>query len=567
MNIRNRVLVIVWLVIASGLYIVPWNQYGVDNAWLNKPYTLGLDLQGGVELDYKVDLDAVRSQSGSTTEQSIVEGIKSVIDKRVNSLGLAEPTIQTAKYGSDNHIIVQIPTQAHADLGEAARKIKNAEDIKKAKETIGKVVQLEFREEKKSVTDTDRAERKAIADKALIDTKTTPFATVWQKYRDSYENVGFAPMATGALPKEVSFSGIDSITTFPYTTPVFVARGEESYVKDASGQIVATSNPGYAIVEILSKSGTGTGTIYSYSYIFVDQRPSLWQPAKTADGKILNDKYLVNAGVWFTQVGQPQVELLFNEDGKKIFGELTKRLIGKQIAIFVGGQILTAPTVQAVITDGKAVITGDYTIKWAQTLANDINTGIVPAPIYLTSERTIDAKIGSESLKQILMSGTIGLLAIIIFLVAIYRVSGLLAGLALITYTLILIALVKVTGVVLTLASIAGVILSIGLAIDANILIFERMREALTDGKTMDQAIALGFEKSWTAIWDSHITSLTSAVILYIFGISLIKGFGFMLGMGIILSLFTAMWVSRILIIAVGRKLGKNPSTFIGFKK
>lgn len=191
----------------------------------------------------------------------------------------------------------------------------------------------------------------------------------------------------------------------------------------------------------------------------------------------------------------------------------------------------------------------------------------MPAPIYLTSERTIDAKIGSESLKQILMAGTIGLLAIIIFLVAIYRVSGLLAGLALITYTLILIALVKVTGVVLTLASIAGVILSIGLAIDANILIFERMREALADGKTMDQAIALGFEKSWTAIWDSHITSLTSAVILYIFGISLIKGFGFMLGMGIILSLFTAMWVSRILIIAVGRKLGKNPSTFIGFKK
>ncbi len=117
------------------------------------------------------------------------------------------------------------------------------------------------------------------------------------------------------------------------------------------------------------------------------------------------------------------------------------------------------------------------------------------------------------------------------------------------------------TGVVLTLASIAGVILSIGLAIDANILIFERMREALQDGKTMDQSIALGFDKSWTAIWDSHITSLTSAVILYVFGISLIKG------LGIVLSLFTAMWVSRILIIAVGRKIGKNPKAFIGFTK
>ncbi len=566
MNIRNRVLVIAWLIIASGLYIVPWNQYGIDSAWLNKPYTLGLDLQWGVELDYKVDLDAVRSQSGTSTEQTIVEGIKSVIERRVNSLGLSEPTIQSSKYGSDNHIIVQIPTQAHTDLGEAARKAKNAEDIKKAKETIGKVVQLEFREEKISVTDADRADRRAIAEKALVDLKTTPFATVGAKYRDSYENVGYVA-GTGALPKEISFSGIEAITTFPYVTPVFVARGEESYTKNASGEIVPTSNPGYAIVELLSKNGTGTGAVYSYSSLFVDQRPSMWQAAKTTDGKVLNDKYLVNAGVGFTQVGQPQIELLFNEEGKGIFGELTKRLIGKQIAIFVGGQLLTAPTVQAVITDGKAVITGDYTIKGAQTLANDINTGIVPAPIYLTSERTIDAKIGSESLRQILVAGAIGLLVIIVFLVYMYRVSGLLAGLALITYTLILIALVKATGVVLTLASIAGVILSIGLAIDANILIFERMREALADGKTMDQSITLGFEKSWTAIWDSHITSLTSAVILYVFGISLIKGFGFMLGLGIVLSLFTAMWVSRILIIAVGRKLGKNAQAFIGFKK
>ncbi len=242
-------------------------------------------------------------------------------------------------------------------------------------------------------------------------------------------------------------------------------------------------------------------------------------------------------------------------------------MIGKQIAIFVGGQLLTAPTVQAVITDGRAVITGDYTIKGAQTLANDINTGIVPAPIYLTSERTIDAKIGSSSLQQILVAGAIGLLAIIVFLTVFYRISGLLAGVALITYTLILVALVKMTGVVLTLASIAGVILSIGLAIDANILIFERMREALRDGKNLEHSITIGFDKSWTAIWDSHITSLTSAIILYIFGISLIKGFGFMLGLGIILSLFTAMWVSRILIIAVGSKMTHHISAFIGFKK
>jgi preprotein translocase subunit SecD len=144
-------------------------------------------------------------------------------------------------------------------------------------------------------------------------------------------------------------------------------------------------------------------------------------------------------------------------------------------------------------------------------------------------------------------------------------VSGVLAGVALIIYTLILIVLVKFTGPVLTLASIAGIILSIGLAIDANILIFERMREALRDRHPVEKAIVIGFDKSWTAIWDSHITSLTSAIILWIFGISLIKGFGLMLGLGIVLSLFTAMWVSRILIMAVGRtQVGKNIEMFVG---
>lgn len=158
--------------------------------------------------------------------------------------------------------------------------------------------------------------------------------------------------------------------------------------------------------------GTGAATKkkeYVYSVIYVDERPSTWTLAKTSDGKALNDKYLTRAGVSFTQAGSPQVDLMFNEEGKKIFGDLTKRLIGKPIAIFVGGELLTAPTVQAVISDGRAVITGDYTIKSAQDLANGINTGIVPAPIYLTSERTIDAKIGRDALSQILYAGVIGL--------------------------------------------------------------------------------------------------------------------------------------------------------------
>jgi protein-export membrane protein SecD len=567
MNFKRNFLLALGLIILSWLYVFPWDTVGIKlPEYIAKPFTLGLDLQGWVELDYRVDLDALGSTSGATwSEQTIVEWLKSVIDKRVQSLGLTEPNIQSATYGGESHIIVQIPTYDYGNITETEKQKRTKEDTIRAKETIGKVVQLEFREKKTEVTEADKAERKSLADKVLSDVSTTPFATVGAKYRDQYENVFFAS-GTGSLPPEASFSGVEAITTFPYRSTVVRTVWNPSYTQNENGEIVETWYPGYAIVELQNKIGTGSE--YVYSFIFVDERPSIWTPAKTVAGKILNDKYLQMAWVWFNQVGQAQIELLFNDEWKSIFAELTKRLIGKEIAIFVGWQLLTAPTVQAVIPDGRATITGNYTIEEAQKLANNINTGIVPAPIYLTSERSIDAKIGSHALREILNAWLIWLLAIVIFLTFYYRISGLLAWVALIAYTLFLVALVKFSGAVLTLASIAGAILSIGLAIDANILIFERMREAFRSGEVTEKAIKVGFEKSWTAIWDSHITSLTSAIILYIFGISMIKGFGFMLGLGIVLSLFTAMWVSRILIIAVAKtSIGKNTEWFVGLKK
>lgn len=144
---------------------------------------------------------------------------------------------------------------------------------------------------------------------------------------------------------------------------------------------------------VVKKTEKYTEKMYDYEAIFVSQKPSEWMPAKTADGRVLDEQYLTKASVSFSQGFSPQVDLLFNTEGGKIFAELTKRLVGKQIAIFVGGELLTAPTVQTVIPDGRAVITGNYTAESAKKLATDINTGIVPAPIYLTSERIIDAKL------------------------------------------------------------------------------------------------------------------------------------------------------------------------------
>ena len=575
----------------SAGYVLPWKTIGINTPFPVTEYKLGLDLHGGVELDYKIDMEEAAKKGAGFQPKDVIEGLKSIVEKRVNSLGTAEPNIQTATYGNEEHIIVQIPTQNFdgESLSDAEKKAKNDEYITKAKETIGKVVRLEFKEQKTSVSDADKKERTDIATKLLSEVQEAkyPFATIATKFKDQYENIEYRAGSgeTSELPQEFAFTGMESVKTPYVSTKVMESSKGEGYTLGTDNKLEKTpGEKGYSIVRIKSissvekerevKSGTGasettkkekyTAKIYDYEGVFVSQKPSEWTPAKTEAGKVLDEQYLTKASVSFSQGFSPQVDLLFNADGGKIFAELTKRLMGKQIAIFVGGELLTAPTVQTVIPDGRAVITGNYTAESAKQLATDINTGIVPAPIYLTSERTIDAKIGLDSLNVIIHAGLIGLLLIIIFLVVLYRVSGLMAGVALVIYGLILLAIVKMFGIVLTLASIAGIILSIGLAIDANILIFERTKEELRNGVDVEKSILVGFGKSWSAIWDSHITSFTSAVVLYIFGVSMIKGFGLMLGLGILLSLFTAMWISRILILVVGNKMKKNTKTFIG---
>ena len=235
MKLSYRLLLIVVLAVISGLYVFPWNTYGIATPSWVKPYKLGLDLHGGLELDYKIDLSAVRAQTGTQiNESSIIDSLKGIIDKRVGSLGLEEPTIQTASYGpGESHLIVQIPVRDYGNISEEEKRAKNAEDIARAKETIGKVVQLEFREEKKEITDADKKSRRDIAERALTESKNTPFATVGTKYRDQYENVGYIS-TSGALMREARFDGAENITIFPHISPVTYIPGEETLGLDAS---------------------------------------------------------------------------------------------------------------------------------------------------------------------------------------------------------------------------------------------------------------------------------------------------------------------------------------------
>ena len=272
----------------------------------------------------------------------------------------------------------------------------------------------------------------------------------------------------------------------------------------------------------------------------------------------LNGRHLQRAQVVFDQqTYQPQVSLVLNEEGTKLFAEITRRNFGKLVAIYLDGQIISAPVVQAEITDGNAVITGSNPQE-AKTLATRLNSGALPVPIALISQQTVGASLGAESISASLRAGIWGLILVGLFMILFYRLPGIIAVAALGTYILIVLSIYKLIPVTLTLAGIAGFILSLGIAVDANVLIFARMREELKAGKGLNQAMHEGFSRAWLSVRDSHVTTLLGALILYLFTTSIVKGFALTLGIGVLTSLFTATIVTRkILYLFVGPRSEK----------
>lgn len=273
----------------------------------------------------------------------------------------------------------------------------------------------------------------------------------------------------------------------------------------------------------------------------------------------LNGRHLARAQVIFDpNTGRPLVSLNLNAEGTKLFAEITKRNLGKIVAIYLDGQIISAPVVESEIPNGEAVISGVFTPAEAKTLATRLNSGALPVPISLISQQTVGASLGAVSLAQSLRAGLFGFLFVALFMILFYRVPGVMAVLALGVYTLIVLALYKAIPVTLTLAGIAGFILSIGIAVDANVLIFARMREELAQGKALSLALTEGFSRAWLSIRDGHMTTLIGAGVLYGFTSSVVKGFALTLGLGVLTSLFTATIVTQAFLRGVANtRLGK----------
>jgi preprotein translocase subunit SecD len=278
----------------------------------------------------------------------------------------------------------------------------------------------------------------------------------------------------------------------------------------------------------------------------------------------LTGAFLQKASVQFDgNTNQPQVLLTFTDEGRELFAAITKENVGKMVAIYLDGSPISTPVVQEPILDGNAQITGDFNIQETRELVGRLNSGALPVPIELLSTETIGATLGERALTSGVRAGLIGVLMVALFLFVWYRLPGIVATLALAIYIMIMLAIFKLIPVTLTAAGIAGFILSIGMAVDANVLIFERMKEELRKGKDITDAIHDGFARAWLSIRDSNISSILSATILFWFGTSSVKGFALTLGIGVVVSLFSAITVTRTFLVALGTRGNSKLIRFI----
>lgn len=295
------------------------------------------------------------------------------------------------------------------------------------------------------------------------------------------------------------------------------------------------------------EGASGSAKIASASALPLGITQFFINPVKTN----LSGNDLQSTSVSFDQnTGKPQVQLTFTSDGTKKFADITTRNVNKRVAIVLDNQVIEAPNVSTPILNGDAVISGGFTVDTANVLSTDLNAGALPVSLTLLQSQVVGPTLGLSSLQKSLLAGILGFIIIVIFMCVLYGRLGAIASAALFLYTLFVLAIFKLSsltpyGITLTLSGIAGFILSIGMAVDANILIFERMKEEKRLGKPVEAAIEIGFSRAWTSIRDSNISTLITSAVLYRFGTGSVKGFALVLAIGVLVSMFSAITVTR----------------------
>lgn len=647
---QRRALGLLLLGILATVYILPqpmnWvirtagSVLGYD--WSDKQssrsFILGLDLQGGSRLEYEADV----SKIPLAERQEALNGVRDVIERRINALGVAEPVIQTTQAGDSWRVSVELA--GVNNVQEAIKKIGETPILEFKEESAEPARELTLEEATRIREENEAAKAKA---EALLQAARAPGASFLQVAKESQpsittlpsvflrealarkeeylalrgESVGVAPRVIETadaylvanieekktVTKEakghhilISWKGIEGISSdltkeeakatidglrAAVTPQTFVQtakeRSMEPYASSTSGELDWTEEapleadpnaqrfvPEFAGPFFALAKGAISDVVetpFGYHIIYkTDERPvedvraqvvrfekltkeDIIPPTDGWKATPLTGKQLASARVDFDpQTGAVVVALQFNDEGRELFSQLTRANIGKRIGIFIDGQLISAPVVQTEIPGGQAVITGSGSLEEARELARNLQAGALPVPIELIAQQTIGPSLGADSLAASLRAGLIGFAFVALFLLLVYRVPGFVAVVALALYTALSLAVFKYIPVTLTLAGIAGFILSLGIAVDANILAFERFREELALGKSIPTALEEAFVRAWPSIRDGHVTVLISCALLYWFSSSVIRGFSLTLAIGILLSLFTAVVTCRV---------------------
>ncbi len=447
----------------------------------------GLDLQGGVQVVLEADMP-----EGQAVDAGSMEAAKTIVENRVNSLGVAEPLVQLA---GSNRIVVELPGISDPEL---------------AIDTLRETGLLEF-----------------------IDAGNTflpPGTVVQTSFTESGEY------------------GIETPTPPPTSTPTPLITDTPT----------PTASPTISATEVLSPTALPE----------VGATPT---PQVRVFRTVITGQHLQAAQIGQDEYGRPEIQFQLTDEGSAIFAEHTATNVGSYLAIALDGEVISSPRIQNAITEGSGRITGGFSLDEARSLVIQLRYGALPVPLKVIQNRTVGPTLGQDSVAKSTKAGVIGVIVVLLFMLVYYRLHGVVADVALLIYGLVTFALFKLIPVTLTLPGVAGFLFSVGTAVDANILIFERMKEELRQGRSFALAIRAGFNRAWTSIRDSNLSTLITCVILYWFGsnfgASMVKGFAVTLFLGVFVSMFTAILVTRTvihLLYAVGGEELTDSSWLIG---
>ncbi len=519
--------ILIFLFILLSIYFTLQFVQGIPWGWAQKKLNLGLDLKGGMQLLLEVDFSEVNINKAD--RENAVQSAIEIIRNRIDQFGVTEPSIQRI---GDNRILVQLP---------------GIQEFDRAKNLIGRTARLEFKlvaeqdEYEKVLTSIDDYLKKNIEKYSFLSEITEDLAVADSNIASDIlkddsaatnDSTATETVETDLLnEKDKVFTNLINSGGRPYTIAYDYVPFFKKLLEDPAFKRSFPSNYQLALSKDDKndpKADRGVYVLYSNAEITGDYLDD----AHTSTGKNMSDPNTYN---------KPIINLEFNRNGAKKFANITGQNRNRMLAIVLDDVVYMAPRINDRIPDGRAIISGVFNMAEAHDLVIVLKAGNLPAPVEIIERKDVGATLGTDSIKAGQMAGLIGLVIVAIFMLVYYKVGGLFANIALVLNIGFTLSVLTLFGATLTMPGIAGLILTIGMAVDANVLIFERIREELDLGKTVRSAVDAGFSRAIITIADANITTLIAAIVLYNFGTGPIRGFAVTLGIGIVGSMFTAI--------------------------